>query len=72
MLLPLLFAITFLSPQSGAQAVGVLPVEVTTTLGMPDFSISVAGRAAAGAQFPQAPLPEITASHPFSCASAAI
>jgi hypothetical protein len=48
------------------------PVVVTTTLGMPAFSISVAGRAAAGAQVPQAPLPEITASHPFSFASAAI
>ena len=37
------------------------PVVVTTTLGMPAFSASAAGRAAAGAQVPQAPLPEITA-----------
>ena len=30
-LVPLLLAVTFLSPQQGAQAVGVLPIEVTTT-----------------------------------------
>jgi hypothetical protein len=48
------------------------PVVVTTTFGIPAFSISVAGRAAAGAHVPQAPLPEITASHPFSFAIAAI
>jgi len=30
-LLPFLLAVTFVAPQSGAQAVGVLPIEVTTT-----------------------------------------
>lgn len=30
-LLPLLFAVAFVTPRSGAQAVGVLPIEVTTT-----------------------------------------
>jgi hypothetical protein len=50
----------------------VNPVVVTTTLGIPPFSVSVAGRAAAGAHVPQAPLPEITASQPFSRASAAM
>jgi len=30
-LLPLLLAVTFVSPQQGAQAVGVLPIEVATT-----------------------------------------
>ena len=30
-LLPFLLAVTFVSPQQGAQAVGVLPIEVTTT-----------------------------------------
>ena len=44
------------------------PVVVTTTQGMPAFSVSVAGRAAAGAQLPQAPLPEINACTPFSFA----
>jgi hypothetical protein len=48
------------------------PVVVTTTLGMPAFSVSAAGRAAAGAHVPQAPLPEITAWQPFSLTMAAI
>jgi hypothetical protein len=30
-LVPLLLAVTFVSPQQGAQAIGVLPIEVTTT-----------------------------------------
>jgi hypothetical protein len=38
---------------------------------MPAFSASVAGRAAAGAQVPQAPLPDIKASQPFAFAMAA-
>ena len=48
------------------------PVDVMTTLGRPAFSASAAERAAAGAQFPQEPLPEITASHPLSLAAATI
>lgn len=47
------------------------PVVVTTTVGSPAFSASTAGRAAAGAQVPQAPLPEMTASQPCERASAA-
>jgi hypothetical protein len=36
---------------------------------MPSFSASMAGRAAAGVQVPQAPFPAITASQPFSFSS---
>jgi hypothetical protein len=50
----------------------VKPEVVMTTLGIPSFSASTAGRTAAGVQVPQAPLPEMIASQPFSFASAAI
>ena len=45
-------------------------VAATVTDGMPSFSASMAGRAAAGVQVPQAPFPVITASQPFSFSSA--
>jgi len=47
------------------------PELAITTLGMPIFSASAAGRTAAGVQFPHAPLPEISASQPSSLARAA-
>ena len=47
-------------------------VAVTTTAGIPSCSIATAGRTAAGEQVPQAPLPEMIASQPFSFARAAI
>ena len=49
----------------------VKPVAVTTTAGIPSCSIATAGRTAAGEQVPQAPLPEMIASQPFSFARAA-
>ena len=46
------------------------PDVVITTVGNPAFSAAVAGRAAAGAQLPQAPLPVISASQPVRLAIA--
>ena len=45
-------------------------VAATVTEGMPSFSASMAGRAAAGVHVPQAPFPVITASQPFAFSSA--
>ena len=52
-LVPLLLAVTFVSPQQGAQAIGVLPIEVTTTAANVDrVELSVDGVLAGVAKKP--------------------